>query len=75
LKTAASMDDIEIDSSLNCVANPVMRLLRGMMYVPLINRLARVGTDLLAASIKLCADTQITLMDQVKEHGCSEPKL
>ena len=75
LKTAASMDDIEIYSSLNRVANPVMRLLRGMMYVPLINRLARVGTDLLAASIKLCADTQITLMGQVKEHGYSEPKL
>jgi hypothetical protein len=30
------------------------------MYVPLLNRLARLGTDLLATSIKLCADMRIT---------------
>ncbi len=61
LKTAACMADIEVYDALNRSAGPVMRLLRGFMHVPLVQRLARLGTDLLATSIKLCADTRITL--------------
>ena len=60
LKTAACMADIEVYDALNRSAAPVMTLLRGLMYIPLLNRLARLGTDLLATSIKLCADTRIT---------------
>lgn len=60
LKTAACMADIEVYDALNRSAGPIMRLLRGFMHVPLLRRLARLGTDLLATSIKLCADTRIT---------------
>ena len=60
LKTAACMADTEVYDALNRSVAPVMTLLRGFMYVPLLNRLARLGTDLLATSIKLCADTRIT---------------
>jgi hypothetical protein len=60
LKTAACMADTEIYDALNRAVAPVMTLLRGFMYVPLLSRLARLGTDLLATSIKLCADTRIT---------------
>lgn len=59
LKTAASMNDLEVYKALNRTAAPVMMLMRGLMYVPLLNRLARLGTDLLATSIKLCADIRI----------------
>ena len=60
LKTAACMADTEVYDALNRSVAPVMTLLRGFMYVPLLNRLARLGTDLLATSIKLCADMRIT---------------
>lgn len=59
LKTAACMADIAVYDALSRSVAPVMKLLRGLMYVPLLNRLARLGTDLLATSIKLCADTRI----------------
>ena len=75
LKTAACMADTEIYSLLNRSASPIMRLLRGFMYVPLFNRLARLGTDLLATSIKLNADTRITLTHGIKVQDCSEVKL
>ena len=66
LKTAACMADIEIYNLLNRSASPIMKILRGFMYVPLLNRLARLGTDLLATSIKLNADTRITLIHRIK---------
>ena len=64
LKTAACMADTEIYDALNRAVAPVMTLLRGFMYVPLLSRLARLGTDLLATSIKLCADTRITASER-----------
>ena len=60
LKTAACMADVEIYNSLNRSVAPVMKLLRGFMYIPFLKRLARLGTDLLATSIALCADMRIT---------------
>ena len=64
LKTAACMADTEIYDALNRAVAPVMTILRGFMYVPLLSRLARLGTDLLATSIKLCADTRITASER-----------
>ena len=75
LKTAACMADIEIYNLLNRSASPIMKILRGFMYVPLLNRLARLGTDLLATSIKLNADTRITLSHRIQGQDCSEAKL
>ena len=60
LKTAACMADTAVYDALSRSVAPVMKLLRGLMYVPLLNRLALLGTDLLATSIKLCADMRIT---------------
>ena len=59
LKTAACMADIETYDSLNRSVAPVMKLLRGFMYIPFVNRLARLGTDLLATSIALCAGMRV----------------
>ena len=57
LKTAASLGDTEVYDSLNRIANPARNVLRGLTYVPLLNRLARLGADLLASSIKFCAES------------------
>ena len=65
LKTAACMADTEVYGALNRSIAPTMALLRGLMYAPLLNRLARLGTDLLATSIKLCADTRITSTERI----------
>jgi hypothetical protein len=56
LKTAAAMKDGDAYQGLTRPVDIVMRLMRALMYIPLINRLARLGTDLLASSIKLCAE-------------------
>ena len=62
LKTASCMSDIETYNRLNSCISPVMKLMRGLMYVPLVGRLARLGTDLLATSIKLCAETRLIIV-------------
>ena len=61
LKTAASMSDSEVYTSLNRSVGSIIKLMRVLMHVPLVKRLARLGTDLLATSIKLCAETRTTL--------------
>lgn len=64
LKTAANLGDTAVYDSINRIANPVMSTLRGLTYVPLLSRLARSGTDLLASSIKYCAKA---ILDENKE--------
>ena len=59
LKTASSMSDTEVYNDLSGSISAVMKLMRGCMHLPLLRRFAMVGTDLLAASIKSCADTRI----------------
>lgn len=66
LKAAAAMGDHEVYKALNRTAAPTMTLLRGLMYVPLLSRLARLGTDVLATSIKLSADLRIAIAGQVE---------
>lgn len=60
LKTAACMSDIDVYNRLNGSISSVMKLMRVLMHIPLVKRLARLGTDLLATSIKLCAETRST---------------
>ena len=56
LKTAAAMRDSETFTRLYRPATAVIKLMRSMSRIPLLNRLARLGTDVLATSIKLSAD-------------------
>jgi hypothetical protein len=61
LKTAASMNDEMVYKRLNRSITPVLSFLRLLMYVPIIRRVARLGTDLLATSIKLNSDSSVLL--------------
>jgi hypothetical protein len=56
LKTAAAMHDNETFERINRPATSIIKLLRAMRCIPLLNRLARLGTDVLATSIKLSAE-------------------
>ena len=56
LKTAAAMRDNDTFERINRPATAIIKLLRALQCIPLLNRLARLGTDLLATSIKLSAD-------------------
>ncbi|MCS5594970.1 MAG: hypothetical protein NZ730_10575 [Porticoccaceae bacterium] len=61
LKTAASMNDEQVYKALHRSVSPVITFMKSLVHVPLINRLARLGADLLATSIKLNSESQITL--------------
>jgi hypothetical protein len=56
LKTAAAMRDTETFVRLSRPATTVIKFMRSMSRIPLLNRLALLGTDVLATSIKLSAD-------------------
>ncbi|MDG0980884.1 MAG: hypothetical protein P8O79_14240 [Halieaceae bacterium] len=56
LKTAAAMQDNDTFERINRPATSIIKLMRAMQCIPLLHRLARLGTDLLATSIKLSAD-------------------
>ena len=61
LKTAACMADVEVYNALNRSAGPSYEATAwALCTFHCYSRLARLGTDLLATSIKLCADTRIT---------------
>jgi hypothetical protein len=57
LKTAASMNDELVYKALHGSISPVIRFMKSLAHVPVIKRLARLGTDLLATSIKLNSDS------------------
>ena len=61
LKTAASMNDEPIYKALHGSISPVIRFMKSLAHVPVIKRLARLGADLLATSIKLNSESHITL--------------
>jgi hypothetical protein len=56
LKTAAAMRDNETFERLHRPATSAIKFMRSISRIPLLNRLARLGTDVLATSIKLSAD-------------------
>lgn len=58
LNAASSVGDEDIHRVLKRSISPVLSLLRRFDYIPGLNRLSRVGTDLLATSIYLNADTK-----------------
>jgi hypothetical protein len=61
LKTAASMSDDLVYKALNSSISPILRFMKFLVYVPIIRRVARLGTDLLATSIKLNSDSSVLL--------------
>ena len=57
----ASMNDEPVYKALHGSISPVIKVMKSLAHVPVIKRLARLGADLLATSIKLNSESHITL--------------
>ena len=58
LNAASSIDDAETYSALKNCISPVLWLFKQVDRIPGLNKLSRVGTDILATAIYLNADTK-----------------